>query len=67
VATPAALPNETVLEALRAAEPETRAEGVGADPELRDAVDGTKRCTPAPLRLVDVRPVPGSVVSRTAR
>ena len=62
MATPAALPAEKVFEAPRAAEPETRAEGVEADPELRDAVDGTKRCTPAPLPLVDVRPVPGSVV-----
>lgn len=36
--------------------------GVEADPELRDAVDGTEDCAPARLPLSDVRLVPGTVV-----
>src|ERR1700733_10627705 len=55
VATPATPPNETVLDGPRATEPETAAVGVEADPELRDAVDGTADCAPARL-------VPGTVV-----
>src|ERR1700733_467405 len=62
VATPATPPNETVLDGPRATEPETAAVGVEADPELRDAVDGTEDCAPARLPLFDVRLVPGTVV-----
>ena len=62
LAAPAARPNKTPLEGPPAAEPETGAAGVEAEPELPDAVDGTEDCAPAPLRVVDVRPVPGSVV-----
>lgn len=63
-AAPAARPNKTALDGPPVAEPETGAAGVEAEPELRDAVDGAEACTPAPLLVVDVRLVPGTVVGK---